>query len=192
MAETDLTIKVFSELQEIKSAIKKGPDGMEKFAVNVEHLTKKVDEGVAITKGLESKLYEPTTGIYARLQSLEIEQKNHVIDDTADHQKHYDFLKENNERSKRESIEFKKELETLETNVVNIQKSVSKIEENNTEDTKKIIVKIKEIGGGEGLIELETIIKFKKNFDKLFWLLLTGVITTLGKFIFDLINSHNR
>ena len=32
----------------------------------------------------------------------------------------------------------KMELETLETNVVNIQKSVSKIEENNTEDTKKI------------------------------------------------------
>ena len=192
MAETDLTTKVFSELQEIKSAIKRGPEGMEKFAVNMEHLTKKVDEGVNATKGLESKLYEPNTGIYARLQTLEIEQKNHVFDDTAEHQKHFNFIQENNERTKKESAELKKDFENLETNVSKIQVSVSKIEEMNTEDTKKILVKIKEIGGGEGLVELETIVRFKKNFDKLFWLLVTGIVTTLGKFIFDLINSHNR
>lgn len=39
---------------------------------------------------------------------------------------------------------------------------------------------------GEKLEHLDAVVKFRNNFDRLYWLLVTGVLTSLGKVFWDL------
>lgn len=164
---------------------------MEKLATEMAYINRQITEGIANVRTLETKLNEPNTGIYARLQNLETNQKAQIADNVQERTEHINIIKENAVRAKQDTENLRLDFKSLETNVDRVVTSVAKLEETNNEDTKKILIKMKEIGG-ENLNELETIIKFKKNFDKLFWLLLTGIVTTVGKFLFDLFYSHNR
>lgn len=53
------------------------------------------------------------------------------------------------------------------------------------EATDKSLGLLKRTAGNE-MENLDAVVKFKSNFDKLYWLLVTGVLTSLGKVFWDL------
>jgi hypothetical protein len=44
---------------------------------------------------------------------------------------------------------------------------------------------------GDNLEELDGLVKFRKNFDKLYWLLVAGVVTTVIKIVFDILTIRH-
>lgn len=45
---------------------------------------------------------------------------------------------------------------------------------------------------GQRLEEIDSVVKMRKTFDKLFWLILTGTLATIGKFLWDIFSASGR
>lgn len=149
-------------LQEIRDTLKKSPalnGGFDRLLVTVEFIKEKQEETTDELKKMNLSLYNPETGVHTRLQSLEVHLK-HQNEILSNHM-HNDI----------------KELEA-------VNESLSALVDKH--DATDIVINRLKQTVGPNLESLDAIVKFRNSFDKLYWLLITGVVTSLGKIFWDL------
>ena len=153
-------------LTEIRDTLKKAPalnGGFDKMTVKIDNIESKQQEMNESLAEIKTALDSPKDGIHARLLLLE------KVDESVE--KTFKSLKETNETFTKE---LKTSLSDLDNDIVHIKTELTTIKQ-----LKKI--------AGENLEDLDGLVKFRKNFDKLYWLLITGVITSVIKIVFDIL-----
>lgn len=149
-------------LQEIRDTLKKAPalnGGFDRLLFSVENIKEKQAETSEHLKKINESLFDPDDGVHARLKVIEItgeQQKQVLLLHTAVDVKELEKIAEYME-------EFKEK----------------------QQETDQVLVKLKQTAGSN-LENLEAVVKFRNNFDRLYWLLVTGVLTSLGKIFWDL------
>lgn len=157
--------EILKELKEIKSKPALN-GGFDKLVVTVENIKEKQIETTDEIKDLKKSLYEPEKGLFSKTQKIESDIKN----SNDNFKKNDENLDEHFENDKKFQEKIQQSLEKLDT----------------VSETAK---KLQSITGGVDLKKLEQIINLDEKIKKMFWLLLTAVISTFGKFIVDLITK---
>lgn len=155
--------EILKELREIKNKPALN-GGFDKLVVTIENMEEKQEEMKMDLKEIKQSLYDPEKGLYAKGQKIEsgMEKINNKFDATGKEIEHHYEEYELFEKEARNNF---KELDK-------ILKATQKLEKIAGENFEKI----------QQLIDLDVKIK------RLFWLLITGIFTTFGKFIFDLLS----
>lgn len=135
--------------------------GFDKLVISVEHIKEKQEEICDKIDDVDSRLYEPDKGFFARV--IQIEHNTQVI-------------KDNILSHLIQDEEFQKEIKKTVTETI-------------PDSSKHIIKKLESIGGRD-LVELQAIIDFRKSFKRFFWLIMTGIGTTIGTIAFDILKHH--
>lgn len=153
-------------LTEIRDTLKKAPalnGGFDKMTVKIDNIESKQQEINESLSEIKTALDSPKDGIHARLLLLE------KVDENVE--KTFKSLKETNESFTKD---LKVSLSELDNDVLNIK-------------TELIVIKQLKKITGDNLEELDGLVKFRKHFDKLYWLLVAGIVTSVIKIIFDVL-----
>jgi hypothetical protein len=149
-------------LQEIRDTLKKAPalnGGFDRLLFSVENIKEKQAETTEHLKKINESLYDPDEGVHARLKVIEMtgeQQKQVLVNHVAIDAKELEKIAESFEEFKEKQAE-----------------------------TDIVLNKLKQTAG-VNLENLDAVVKFRNNFDRLYWLLVTGVLTSLGKIFWDL------
>lgn len=142
--------------------------GFDKMLVIVENIKEKQNETSKKVDEIHKGLYEPDTGLYARVKSVE-NGINHMASD------------------------FKEHAETDDKNMTGVRNSLEKLVDKDKDLEKKVehTAKLKKIAGDD-LEKLESVIQAKGKagewFSKIIWAILLAVLGGLGKALWDAIN----
>jgi len=138
------------ELKDIKETLRRAPamnGGFDRLLVSVENIKEQQKE---VSEKIE-RLYDPESGTFARLASIEQNVKTH-----------------------KEALDKHKQEHTDNVGI--------------TSKNKIVIDRLQSVAG-EHLDDLDAILKFRKNFDKLYWLMIAGITSTVIKMIFDILHK---
>lgn len=153
-------------LMEIRDTLKKAPalnGGFDKLTIKIDNIESKQEEINDSLSEIRKALDEPKEGIHARLLLLE------KVDENVE--KTFETLKKADE-------EFIKDFKVTLSEMNNISNEMGTVRQ-----LKKLV--------GDNLEELDGLVKFRKNFDKLYWLLVAGVVTTVIKIVFDILTIRH-
>jgi DNA-binding ferritin-like protein len=113
------------------------------------------------------RLYDPETGTYAKMHRISLSTEQFDKD-----------LKEHIQEDLEENKQINENLQKIEEDIKTVSKNLDSIK------------KLEEISGGKSLEDLNSLLKFRKNFDKLFWLLLASLVGSFGKIVWEFITRH--
>lgn len=142
--------------------------GFDKMLVIVENIKEKQNETSKKVDEIHRGLYEPDSGLYARVKSVE-SGIQHMAED------------------------FKSHADADEKNTAGIRLSLEKLVDKDKDLEKKVehTVKLKKIAGDD-LEKLESVIQAKGKagewFGKIIWAILLAILGGLGKALWDAIN----
>lgn len=142
--------------------------GFDKMLVIVENIKEKQTETSKKVDEIHRGLYEPDTGLYARVKSVE-----NGINDMAD--------------------DFKAHADNDDKNMAGIRISLDKLVDKDKDLEKKVehTTKLKKIAGDD-LEKLESMIKVKNTagewFSKIIWAIVLAILGGLGKALWDAAN----
>ena len=191
---------IISELRDRKQTLKNAPalnGGFDKLIASIDSIKEKQEATDEVIKELRAErheirnylsqakmktelsdkylekvdktLFDPDNGVYARLRDTEA-----VVDELG--QKRNDALE-------RHTIEDIKNFESLTTKLDKIIEAQQPLA-----DTSQRIVSV---AGGKDLDDLKAVIDFKRNFGKIYWLLIAAIFSSVGKVVFDMISHHS-
>lgn len=142
--------------------------GFDRMMVVVENIKEKQNETTKKVDEIHKGLYEPDTGLYARVKSIETGVQ-HMVDD------------------------FKSHAAADDVNMNGIRISLDKLIAKDKDLEEKVghTAKLKQIAGND-LEKLESVIKAKTTagewFSKIVWALVLAILGGLGKTLWDAIN----
>jgi hypothetical protein len=137
--------------------------GWDKMVVTIDHIKEKQDISSEKMDILHDALYQPDDGFFARVASIEHETIA-IKDKIVEHTEADEKFHETIELSLKEGKP--------------------------SEDTARAVNKLQEIAGKD-LEELNSVIKIRKTFEKMFWLIAAGTGSVIGKMLWDILMSHH-
>lgn len=145
---------VVSKINDIKSTTQKLESSTQKLEKSVDSLNKEM--GV-----LSKSIYDPDTGLYARIKMVDYK------------------INANNEATNDLCEDIGKSYRSIKENETNLQKMDKRLEE--IEKEQQAVRKIT----GSDHEDLKLILKTRKNFNKIFWVFILGVIGSFAKTIIE-------
>lgn len=153
-------------LERITKKVENSPalnGGWDKLVISVEHIREKQEETCEKVDKISNALYEPDDGFFARVRTIEQDTSN---------------IKERLEQHTEEDEKFYHEIKKV-------------IDETRpSAESKAIVAKLQGIAG-EDLEELAAVVKIRKGFQRMFWLIAAGMCSVIGKMLFDFFSSRH-
>lgn len=157
--------------------------GFDKLVVVVTQIKDKQDETSDKIDAVQKALYEPTTGLFSRMQAAE--QDITVVDDNLE-----SYNKDNETVHEVMKIELKnlsKDDTRLDATIAKLETMSTKLD--STKEANEVAERLKRIAGVD-LEDLSDIVKLKKQGFKIYWGLVGLFVLSLVKLLWDVASTH--